>query len=392
MKKILCILLLIYSFHSFSQSPWIINETFPGNKLQWPVSNNEIVFSRLDDNGYEVMNKGKTIVNIFISLKLSENQDFFIETTFRQLSNNKNTGNGIAFACNKEEKQDGYAFIIAPNGNYRVYTLTGVDIIKPRYSGFINKNEGAANKLKVAQIGQRWLFFINDEEVDFVDRQNIFGDQGGLITGSNVLYQTFKVYDLSAAKDLPLKSREPRYGNKFYENFNDNKNNWPVENIKNDELKFDNGYLVKRKVEGQLTLWDHVSLDPSQDFVIEIEITHVAGINDGAFGLTWGAKDDDNLFAFKITADGSYKIANEVKGNRVELVPYTDSKFIKQGNAANLLAIKNISDTWHFYIYDKEIYTCPANKFFGDRAGLILHDEQTVKVLSLKAAQLYYNY
>ena len=170
MKTILFFLSLIYTGNSFSQSPWIISETFPGNKLDWPLKNDAETESRLNDKGYEIIYKGEKSLNAYGDFSLTNNGDFFIEVIQKQLSENKNKGCGIIFGCNTTgTNQDGYIFIIAPNGGYAISTLNGTNLVKPRSSPFINQAPGSTNKLKVMQIGKRWLFYINDNDVDFID-------------------------------------------------------------------------------------------------------------------------------------------------------------------------------------------------------------------------------
>jgi len=82
------------------------------------------------------------------------------------------------------------------------------------------------------------------------------------------------------------------------------------------------------------------------DFILEVETWLVGGTDDNWHAVSYRWKDEDNYYAFGISADGYYEITKWVNDNRTAFVEPTFSSYINQGQGAiNLIHIECIGSS-----------------------------------------------
>ncbi|TFH44520.1 MAG: hypothetical protein E4H01_10915 [Lysobacterales bacterium] len=75
------------------------------------------------------------------------------------------------------------------------------------------------------------------------------------------------------------------------------------------------------------------------DFVVEVDANKVAGPDDSGFGIVLRYADPDNFYYFVVTSDGQYRFSYYLDNNRTDIIPFTASDTVKQGNISNKLSV-----------------------------------------------------
>ena len=98
----------------------------------------------------------------------------------------------------------------------------------------------------------------------------------------------------------------------FSDNFDDNRNNWPLEIKEFGESKIVNGKLIISHQNENGTNWINMGVffDPEEDFEVEWSQRQTAGDDNSSTGLVFGISDSENFFAFSITATQYFVIQN----------------------------------------------------------------------------------
>jgi hypothetical protein len=116
--------------------------------------------------------------------------------------------------------------------------------------------------------------------------------------------------------------------NLIREDFRNNSRGWPVEDdaeIRNDRYILDSitrsPFVVFNTSLGQIEF----------DFSYEGEVEFLDGDETAGYGLVFGYRDEDNYFAFLVTADGHFIVPEEKQGVVTELIPWTDSDLLDEG-------------------------------------------------------------
>lgn len=187
--------------------------------------------------------------------------------------------------------------------------------------------------------------------------------------------------------DFPLYAPAP--GVVMAENFSDNSLEWGVDGDEDDYQSVQQGvYLIKYTNEdGGTYLWNDCTLNQEKGFRIDTRISHPAGVDDSGYGLLWGLKDINNTFGFEITANGHFRIFCETDEGMKEVVDWTETDAVVQGNKINDLAIEKTGDQMTFYINNKKVHQMPFQPFFGDQVGFSLWSNQLILVDYIYAIQ-----
>jgi S1-C subfamily serine protease len=158
----------------------------------------------------------------------------------------------------------------------------------------------------------------------------------------------------------------------FEENFKNNSNDWYLGSDDNMVRKIrDEQFYFYNKDDGSYKTVLSFPFDVSNDFSIETTL-NLKHQKDYGAGLIWGAKDWDNYYCFKITANGYYKISAKSKGiERVFGVDWTKSELINTGYASNRLKILKEEDKYLFVINGSVVYSEEFYKIRSSNIGFI---------------------
>ncbi len=87
-----------------------------------------------------------------------------------------------------------------------------------------------------------------------------------------------------------------------------------------------------------LVAWGLANKDVS-NFEIEVEARQEDGDVKSSYGLLFRFQDHDNFYRYDISGDGYFLLSKFVNGEWVTLIDWTESEFINQGDAGNVLKI-----------------------------------------------------
>ena len=126
----------------------------------------------------------------------------------------------------------------------------------------------------------------------------------------------------------------------FRDDFSDPESGWEEGSFDEGSIGYDDGtYVVTSILEDQM-MWGIAELDDS-DVVIEVEATQVeAPPNDNnAYGVMCRVQENDDGYVLRVSGDGFYAITIIVDGEFENLVDWTTSSVINQGDATNALRV-----------------------------------------------------
>jgi hypothetical protein len=72
---------------------------------------------------------------------------------------------------------------------------------------------------------------------------------------------------------------------------------------------------------------------------MEVQAWKVGGPDMNNYGLLFGGQNDRDYYTFRISDSGSYRVAKQVEGQWVELVPWTETAFVNRGGL-NFLGLR----------------------------------------------------
>jgi len=177
----------------------------------------------------------------------------------------------------------------------------------------------------------------------------------------------------------------------FYDSFNDNSNQWFVNNHDEYTTTLENGsYVIDHKMEeGSWFFYNSIPFNSNGDWVIESNIKQVSGITNHGYGILWGAKDSENAYCFIATGGGSYMIYKYSDGQYSPIQPWTDAlTAINPTGFVNKFTLKKVGSKWSFYINDQFLISTDAEKFMGDRIGFVVNNRMKISIQDLKVSLL----
>lgn len=130
-----------------------------------------------------------------------------------------------------------------------------------------------------------------------------------------------------------------------------------------------------------------INVNPYEDFEISCSVKQYHGQNNEGFGIVFGAEDLKNCYVFDIASTGYFSLFKNVDDKYESIVDWTYSKKIRGMDTTNVIVIKNIGQKWHFYVNGTEMYSTPAQKFFGLYTGFYITGSNYVEFDFLYAKQ-----
>lgn len=167
------------------------------------------------------------------------------------------------------------------------------------------------------------------------------------------------------------------------ERFDYNTLHWPIGDDENAKFELKDGfYTIDRKIDQSGSkVYLPILIDYSKDFTIETIIRHDSGRNDAGYGLLWDMViDNNNYYAFDISDNGYYRIAQCIDGQWTELTPWTTCEFIYPGDLSNSLLIRKHGNEYYFVINNKIIDMHELESLGGEEVGFSVYLKQKVSI------------
>lgn len=390
----LFLLLLSHSF--FGQaSKTILFEGFNNNDNNWPTKFSNDVTLNVTGGDYIIDHKRSTGGWVGTSeIKFDTSRDFRIAAQIKKVSGIQNNGFGLVYGRRDNDNQN--MFLISGNGSYKIVEFKNGNernIKSWTASDKIKQNNGSLNYLTIKKIGSKIDYYINSTVVCTSYTNEFFGDYTGFAVYDNqkisVAYLSMEYQDTTTItttnNDHTVKESI------MFDGYTNNSNNWSVGNTSDYNLNINNGdynFEHKRKSGGWSTTISEY-IDTSRDFKIEAQIKKISGTQYNGYGIIFAGKDNDNQNLFYVNANGSYSINIVDNGTSNRKKSWEKSSAIRKGNGSyNTLKVVKIGSNLEYYINNTKVYTDYSPKFFGNKLGYVLYDDQKVGVGYLSVGYL----
>jgi len=176
----------------------------------------------------------------------------------------------------------------------------------------------------------------------------------------------------------------------FTEEFNNNDNQWPIEDDEYAKTSIVNGtYIFEYKMdEGGYHAYYAVSIDTERDFEIEVTLYQISGHDDYGYGLIWDMVDDSNYYSFEISDNGYYRVGKAVADEWIDVIGWTESEYINTYGGKNTLAIAKLGDTYMFFINENYVNLTDVQPLLGDYLGFDIWLKQKIAIESLEVSYI----
>ncbi len=158
----------------------------------------------------------------------------------------------------------------------------------------------------------------------------------------------------------------------FEENFDDNANDWSVDNDKESLTTIQSGFynMFNKTSDSYYCYWNDFEFEMNKDFTVESEIIMTSGNDEDYAGIIICAEGVDDKYSFAVSPGGEYRIATSVNGKTKG--DWVSSSYINKKNESNILKIEKKGDKLFCYINNNFVATKKFQGAFGDNFGFIL--------------------
>ncbi len=171
----------------------------------------------------------------------------------------------------------------------------------------------------------------------------------------------------------------------YDEEFDDNTNDWPIDNTDEEDSWISNGYYTihNKDSENDYRYWTKFPFDQKKNFILETRLRQVYGDNNLGYGLMFCSDGMDNNWNFEITSNGYYRISKKLDGEYDD-ADWQKTTATKSKGKFNVLKVKKMGTHLYFYINDQLVDTKTAEDFTGDLFGYIIRGLNKIQVDYLK--------
>ena len=160
--------------------------------------------------------------------------------------------------------------------------------------------------------------------------------------------------------------RRPEVGEVLYtEDFDDPTSGWDEFSGDDQTVGYQGGrYVILVDRENWMT-WGNAYEWFDDGILITVDATKIGGPDDNGFGVVFGYQDDLNFYRFEIASDGYYRFGKYVDNEWIELIPWTTSELILQGEATNRVSAAMRGGRLVFAV-NGEVLTATEDDSFSD--------------------------
>jgi hypothetical protein len=381
----------------------ILFEGFNNNDNNWSTRDDSNVRLAVQGGDYIMDHKRESGGwSATINRSIDKSRNFRITGQIKKVSGTQNNGFGLVFG--KENNSNQNMFLISGSGSYKIMKFEeGTEKLIKNWtsSSHIKTGNGKYNYLKVQKVGSTFKFYINSNLVHTAYSVKLYGNSTGF-----ALYdrQSIRVGYLSMnyednkgntnTTNTNTNTTTTSHASKetiIFDGYTDNRNSWST--LKNENVSLDikdgNYYFDHTRVSGGFSSTITKYIDTSRDFKILADIKKESGIQTNGYGIVFGRKDKDNQNLFYVNGNGSYSINKLDNGKNNYLKQWAKSSAIRKGNGGyNILKVVKVGNKLEYYINNTKVYTDYNPKFFGDRLGYILYDQQKISIAYLSVGYL----
>ena len=162
-------------------SGFVLNEDFNNNNNSWYEGETDKISATVESGNYSFEHKQeKNSYNAWITINLDEDKNYVLETEIKKVSGIDDNGYGIVWGVKDADNK--LEVTLTGNGNYSITKWADgkyEDLVPWTVSSYINKWNGATNKIKIIKDGSYLKLFINDNYVNQVSATSFYGQKIG---------------------------------------------------------------------------------------------------------------------------------------------------------------------------------------------------------------------
>jgi hypothetical protein len=277
---------------------------------------------------------------------------------------------GVLFGY--QDSDNFYRFEISSDGFYRfgkylddewipIIPWTESDLILQGYE---------TNRIRVEMRDGQFVFAVNGEPLAWAQDDSFSDGDVGLVAGSfdipgvRIAFDDLEVY--AAAGDAAELPAQPADGEiLFADDFQDAESGWDVFSGDDQTVGYEDGQYVLRVNKVNWMTWGNAYQRFEDGVLVEVDATKLDGPDDNSYGLVFGYQDEGNFYRFEISSDGYYRFGKHVDNEWIEVIPWTTSDLIVQGEATNRMSAAMRGGRLAFAV-NGEVLTATEDDSFAD--------------------------
>jgi len=171
----------------------------------------------------------------------------------------------------------------------------------------------------------------------------------------------------------------------FFDDFSKNRNGWPEQSGENYNFSFKGRkYDMDSSREGMITPVLYTKFDHDKDYTITCILTHISGLSESGYGLTFSYKNNSTSYHFEIVTKGYYRVTKVQDNMETQVIPWAESLNIEKENGKpNKLKICKKGKTCELYINDTMVNSFNDFDNEGDYTGFIVENKHHIEVTLL---------
>jgi hypothetical protein len=238
------------------------------------------------------------------------------------------------------------------------------------------------NKLSVIRQGSDFIFRVNDVTVHQTGAIDFFGNGFGFVVNNEqtASFDFIKLRYLDSDENyLPEKTLVVR------EEFNDNQNNWALNNshpviFKMEDSKY---HLELLAADQPYQSSQSLKIDYNRDFEVKVRMIKSGGGKEDTYGMIFGMKGIENLYFFEVSGNRLYSIGKVENSSYSYSVKSSESKkihFLSTSKCYNELCLVGKGGRLYYYVNGEELYSQTFPTLFGNDFGFMLKGRQTILI------------
>lgn len=188
----------------------IFTDDFNDNRNKWTISNKTDIFSTIESGFLYVESKNNYKIPMLIKYKIDQDEDFILESKFKLVSGDNNSGQGIIWGF--KDWDNYFSFIISDDGYYEIFAYNDglrFDLSDKWVKSDYIKQNNEWNKLQLNKYDDKIIFSINSHIVKKTDFYSFKGNNIGFFVGPN---RKIKIDHLTVKQKLDISDKSGNEG------------------------------------------------------------------------------------------------------------------------------------------------------------------------------------
>lgn len=171
------------------------------------------------------------------------------------------------------------------------------------------------------------------------------------------------------------------------ENFDNNSNNWLVNNTQEYNSYIEKGkFVIDVKTENAYWFYQQLPFLPDTiDFELEATITQIKSDGNYGYGIVWGLYNDNSNFKYFLVSKNNYvKVSHYYNKEYHEKLEWTFNEYINPLGKPNVFKIVKKGNLIEHFINGKSINLSGDYRYHGSKFGIYVGNKMKVEVDNIK--------